>query len=162
MFSSTLQELHINVHFFDDCVFLLDGRLNQLRNLFINVFHILPLESPIDEKVSFEKKQRITIDWIFSQKKIVNLTSISLTCRNETLFYKEALLPHLHRILNLEELILNRFIGNKENFFDGNHLKKTIINHIPQLRQLALNIRSMIELNNFLHFSTIMKIFNVH
>ena len=72
LFSSTLQELHINVYFFADCVFLLDGRLNQLRNLFINVFHILPLKSPIDEKVSFEKKKkRITIDWIFSRKKLL-------------------------------------------------------------------------------------------
>lgn len=51
LFSSTLQELHVNVYLFDDCVFLLDGRLNQLCYLFINVFHILPLGSAIDDKV---------------------------------------------------------------------------------------------------------------
>ncbi|CAF4007548.1 unnamed protein product, partial [Rotaria sordida] len=31
IFSSTLVELHMNVYRFDDCLFLLDGRLNQLQ-----------------------------------------------------------------------------------------------------------------------------------
>ncbi|CAF4097701.1 unnamed protein product, partial [Rotaria sordida] len=40
-FSSTLVELHINVYYFDDCLYLLDGRLHQLHTLFVRVFHIL-------------------------------------------------------------------------------------------------------------------------
>ena len=69
LFSSTLQELHINVYFFDDCVFLLDGRLNQLCNLFINVFHILPLRSTIDDKVvSFEKRKEKQLIGFFLEK----------------------------------------------------------------------------------------------
>ena len=57
-------------------------------------------------------------------------------------------------MVNLEELILNLVIENEDKFFDGNDLKKTIINYMPQLHQLAFNIRSMVELNNFLHFPT--------
>jgi hypothetical protein len=52
MFCSTLVELHINVYFFDDCLFLLDGRFNQLRILLVNVFHIWRLRSTITNKVS--------------------------------------------------------------------------------------------------------------
>ena len=55
-------------------------------------------------------------------------------------------------MFNLEELILNIFIGSEENFFDGNDLKNTIINQMPRLRQLAFNIRSIVGSNNFLHF----------
>lgn len=57
LFSSTLQELHINVYYFDDCIHLLNGRLNQLCTLFINVIHIIPLRSFIDNKVSEEEKE---------------------------------------------------------------------------------------------------------
>lgn len=34
--SSTLLELHVNVQHFDDCLYLLDGRSNQLRVLHVN------------------------------------------------------------------------------------------------------------------------------
>jgi len=52
-FSSTLVELHINVYLFDDCLYLLDGRLSQLRTLFVHVFHIFPLGSFISDKVTY-------------------------------------------------------------------------------------------------------------
>ncbi len=57
MFSSTLLELHINVYYFDDCLYLLDGRFNQLRILFVNVFHIFPLRPTISNKVSYISKK---------------------------------------------------------------------------------------------------------
>ncbi|CAF1366169.1 unnamed protein product, partial [Rotaria magnacalcarata] len=38
--SSTLLELHVNVHSFTDCLYLLDGRFKQLRNCHVNIFHI--------------------------------------------------------------------------------------------------------------------------
>jgi len=57
MFSSTLVELHINMYLFSDCLYLLDGRFNQLRILFVNVFHIWPLRSTINNKVSYISKK---------------------------------------------------------------------------------------------------------
>ena len=50
--SSTLVELHININLFDDCLYLLDGRLSQLQKLFVNVWYIFPLQSPDIGKVS--------------------------------------------------------------------------------------------------------------
>jgi hypothetical protein len=55
--SSTLVELHMNIYLFDDCLFLLDGRFNQLRILFVTTFHIIPLQRTIINKVNcFERK----------------------------------------------------------------------------------------------------------
>lgn len=53
MFYSTLVELHINVYNFNDCLYLLDGRFNQLRILFVNAFYIWPLQSTIINQVSY-------------------------------------------------------------------------------------------------------------
>jgi hypothetical protein len=58
LFSSTLQELHINVYLFD-------GRLNQLCTLIINFFHVFPLRSSISDKVNYAKKKLITINRFF-------------------------------------------------------------------------------------------------
>ena len=67
-FCSTLVELHINVQFFDDCLYLLDGRLNQLRRFFVSA-HIISLPQPInDKRVSYEQKENKCIlqTWINS------------------------------------------------------------------------------------------------
>ncbi|CAF0866218.1 unnamed protein product [Adineta steineri] len=40
IFSQTLNELHINVETFNDCIYLLDGRLNKLHTLYIHVSNI--------------------------------------------------------------------------------------------------------------------------
>jgi hypothetical protein len=45
-YSSTLTELYINVEYFIDCLYLLDGCLNQLRTLHINVHLFLNSSSP--------------------------------------------------------------------------------------------------------------------
>jgi hypothetical protein len=37
VFSSVLLELHVKVDSFDDCLYLLDGRFNQLRTLYVNI-----------------------------------------------------------------------------------------------------------------------------
>jgi hypothetical protein len=49
-FSSTLVELCIGAYPFD-------GRFNQLRTLFVTVFHIFPLRSIINNKVSYGTKK---------------------------------------------------------------------------------------------------------
>ena len=63
MFSSTLVELHINVFSFEDCLYLLDGRFNQLRILIVDADFILsPKRAPINT-VSETNKRSSSIDW---------------------------------------------------------------------------------------------------
>jgi hypothetical protein len=44
MFSSTLVELHINTYFFEHCLYLLDGRFDQLRIFVVDIVHIWSLQ----------------------------------------------------------------------------------------------------------------------
>jgi hypothetical protein len=53
--SSILTELHINVETFNDCLYLLDGRLKQLTRLSVTVDHVPKSISIINSMVSLEK-----------------------------------------------------------------------------------------------------------
>jgi hypothetical protein len=50
--SSTLLELHVSLDDFDDCLYLLDGRFNQLHTLHVDVGFISTLILTIDNKVN--------------------------------------------------------------------------------------------------------------
>lgn len=50
-FSSTLLKLSIKVHRFDECLYLLDGRFNQLHTFDVKIFVILPVWSEINQQV---------------------------------------------------------------------------------------------------------------
>jgi hypothetical protein len=52
--SSTLLKLTISVLYFDDCLYLLDGRFNQLHTLRVDLFDIHQPDE-IENKVSFTK-----------------------------------------------------------------------------------------------------------
>jgi hypothetical protein len=52
VFSSSLLELHVNLHYFNDCLYLLDERFNQLRTLYVNIFAIMTPRLIIKNKVN--------------------------------------------------------------------------------------------------------------
>ncbi len=53
--SPILTHLYINVENFDDCLYLLDGRLRQLRTLCLNVYRIGRYSEIVHNTVSFYK-----------------------------------------------------------------------------------------------------------
>ncbi|CAF3996996.1 unnamed protein product [Rotaria sordida] len=53
VFSSTLLELRVKVTSVDDCLFLLDGRFNQLRAFYVDIASSLPKSNFKINKVSF-------------------------------------------------------------------------------------------------------------
>ena len=59
-FSSTLLELHLTVHLFDECLFLLDGRFSQLRVLVVTTARIYHPQRTMINKVSLREKTRST------------------------------------------------------------------------------------------------------
>ncbi|CAF3369713.1 unnamed protein product [Rotaria socialis] len=50
--SSTLLELHVTVNNFDDCLFLLDGRFNQLHTFYVNVTDMQSSQKTINNMVN--------------------------------------------------------------------------------------------------------------
>ncbi|CAM4834649.1 unnamed protein product [Rotaria magnacalcarata] len=131
--SSTLLKLKIRVQCFDDCLYLLDGRFNQLHTLCVDLTHI---NEP---------------DEIKNQGNLPNLKCFSLSCNFGTNHYDELIPPLLHRMPNLEQLGLYVAIF-VDTFIDGNHLKKNIINRMSRLNQFKFYIRSFVYIRNQVNF----------
>lgn len=53
--SSNLLELYVNVHAFQDCLALLDGRFNQLRTLHVNIDAAISSHGRHDKQVCYLK-----------------------------------------------------------------------------------------------------------
>ncbi|CAF1267161.1 unnamed protein product [Adineta steineri] len=86
---STLIELKINVATFNACLCLLDGHFDCLSKLTINV-----------GEIKCERKQ------INNETKLPKLKHFSLTSFDMIHDYDKYIIPLLHRMINLEELIL--------------------------------------------------------
>ncbi|CAF0883101.1 unnamed protein product [Rotaria sordida] len=132
--SSTLLKLIINVHSFDDCLYLLDGRFDQLHTLHVDLANTW------------------CPDEIINQGDLPNLKCFSLSCKLTTYDYNQAILPLLYRMSNLEELGLCLMVYVNKTFIDGNHLKTKIIKQMPRLNQFTFFITSFINIYNEMSF----------
>ncbi|CAF4618030.1 unnamed protein product [Rotaria sp. Silwood2] len=132
--SSTLLKLNIRVQCFEDCLYLLDGRFNQLHTLYVDIVDIYHQ------------------DQIENQGDLPNLKCFSLSCESTTSDYNKTIVPLLNRMSNLEELSLYLAVYDDETFIDGNHLKKNIINRMPRLNQFRFYIRSNMFIRNQMYF----------
>ncbi|CAF2981008.1 unnamed protein product [Rotaria sp. Silwood2] len=131
---STLLKLNIRVQCFEDCLYLLDGRFNQLHTLNVDVVDVY------------------YHDEIQNQGDLPNLKYFSLSSAYKTYHYNKTILPLLNRMSNLEELGLYLTVYVNETFIDGNHLKKNIINRMPRLNQFRFSINSIMCINNLIYF----------
>jgi hypothetical protein len=60
--SSTIIELHVYVSGFSDCLYLLDGRFNQLRTFYVNIRFIPPISQLMINKVSYFMRTIISLN----------------------------------------------------------------------------------------------------
>ncbi|CAF4443099.1 unnamed protein product, partial [Rotaria sp. Silwood2] len=123
--STNLLKLHVYLDTFTYCLYLLDGRFNQLHTFYANISVIL------SSNLSINNKEKLPI-----------LKCFSLHCDMTTCVYDELILPLLHRMMNLEKLDLNLIVDGRKTFVDGNDLKINIINHMSKLYKFTFNIRS--------------------
>ena len=124
--SSTLLYLDIKVQSYDDCLFLLDGRFNQLHTLIINVVN------------------SIDTGEVDNQNHLPNLKSFSLSC-NIMRFDEKIILSLLSRMSNVERLELYIMFNCQRRFIDGNYLKKNILNSMIKLIEFNFSIISRIS-----------------
>ncbi|CAF4898214.1 unnamed protein product [Rotaria sp. Silwood1] len=116
-------ELRVSLKRFIDCLYLLDGRFNQLHTLKVNIAFI-------------EQNSKIN-----NKEKLPNLRYFSLHCKNDTNYYDEEIKPLVQRMMNLETLNLI-FFCKRNKFIDGDELKTNIINYMPRLNKFTFNIFS--------------------
>ncbi|CAF2141767.1 unnamed protein product [Rotaria magnacalcarata] len=131
--SATLLKLNIRLQCFDDCLYLLDGRFNQLQILYVDLIHIRPPHE------------------IKNQGDLSNLKWFSLSCYIGTHYYDETILPLLYRMSNLEQLGLYLSVFVNKTFIDENHLKRNIINCMPRLSQFIFYFDSYMYTGNKLN-----------
>ncbi|CAF4384302.1 unnamed protein product [Rotaria sp. Silwood2] len=130
--SLTLTQLKINVKTFDACLYLLDGRLDNLSTLIIQV-----------SKIS---RTLLNID---KMKKLSKLKCFSLASFDYTFNYDDEIVPLLRRMINLEELILSLSIIRIDlTYIDGTHLYEEIRIHMPRLNKLIFSINTAIVKKN--------------
>ncbi|CAF4176758.1 unnamed protein product [Rotaria sp. Silwood2] len=151
--SSTLMKLNIVVNTFDDCLYLLDGRLECLSTLVIKIQRI--------------SRSVLNID---NTRKLLKFKYFSLTSVVHTIYYNEQIVPLLNRMINLEELTLFITIFRHDsNYIDGTHLYDEILIYMPQLNKFTFSIITEIFINNInidfpsndnIQFSFIKKGFN--
>ncbi|CAF1225193.1 unnamed protein product [Adineta steineri] len=122
--SSTLSKLIIRVESINDCLYLLDGRYNQLHTFHVDILGI-----------AFQNRT-------INQDHLPNLKCFSLSCADSTTHYDDAVLPLFRRMSNLEELTLCLTVWCQKAVIDGKHLKTNILKHMPQLNQFTFFIHS--------------------
>ncbi|CAF4179368.1 unnamed protein product [Adineta steineri] len=127
---STLLKLIVSVKIFDDCLYLLDGRYDQLHTFHVDLATILFPDDSIN------------------QDHLPNLKCFSLSCKMEIYAYDTAILPLLYRMSNLEELDLCLTACLQDTFIDGKHLKTKILKHMPRLNQFTFFIQSFNYISN--------------
>ncbi|CAF1170108.1 unnamed protein product [Adineta steineri] len=129
---STLMELKINVETFNDCLCLLNRHFDCLSKLTINV-----------REIKYERKQ------INNEIKFPKLKYFSLTSFSYTFHFDDYIIPLLHRMINLEELILFlSVIGNDSTLIDGIELHNQVSVHMSHLNKFVFSINTGIRIVN--------------
>ncbi|CAF1591048.1 unnamed protein product, partial [Adineta steineri] len=129
---STLMELKINVATINDCLCLLDGRFDSLSKLTINM-----------KKVGYELEKKN------NEIKLPKLKYFSLTSFSFIHHFDEYIIPLLHRMINLEELILFlTVIRTDSTFIDGIELYDQVLVHMSQLNKFIFSINTSVFIEN--------------
>ncbi|CAF2757379.1 unnamed protein product [Rotaria sp. Silwood2] len=126
--SSTVTELKITVSTFDDCLYLLDGRLQHLSILIIHIIEISDSSLNIDNTINLPK-----------------LKCLTLASYWYTYVYSNRIVPLLRRMLNLEALTLFlSIIGNELTYIDGTRLHNDFLINMPRLNKFIFSIHTHI------------------
>ncbi|CAF2346741.1 unnamed protein product [Rotaria sp. Silwood2] len=125
--SPILTHLYINLKTFDDCLYLLDGRLRKLTTLCVNVY-------------SIDEYSRI----VHNMDKLFNLKCFSLKSFFRFKQY-DRIVSLLRRMSNLEKLTLYLPIKGRNTVIDGTYVQHDILYYTPQLHSFTFYICTYVK-----------------
>jgi hypothetical protein len=116
-FCSTLQELHVNMDNYDTCLYLLDGRFNELDTFYVNISSIIWSKLNFTNLVGWKKNylwKRIDKNFRsifilychFFEEKLPNTKYFSLNIDSPLYYSDRSVILLLQRMANLEKLVL--------------------------------------------------------
>ncbi|CAF1287497.1 unnamed protein product, partial [Rotaria sordida] len=126
--SPILTHLYINVKTFDDCLYLLDGRLRQLTTLCVNIY-------------SIDEYSRI----VHNMDKLFNLKCFSLKSFVRFKQY-DKIVSLLRHMSYLEKLTLYLPIKGRNRVIDGTYVQHDILDYMPQLHSFTFYICTYVEM----------------
>ncbi|CAF3231911.1 unnamed protein product [Rotaria socialis] len=130
-FLSTIINLCIDVHTFDDCLCLLDCHLAYLRTLIVRIDNIQTcVLDPGGTVGIFFTPFCLTSVLLF--KALPNLKCFSPTASHSTTTYDSHIVPLLRRMAHLKELILYLIVDERSTFIDGTRFENEILIHMQQ------------------------------
>ncbi|CAF4928919.1 unnamed protein product [Rotaria sp. Silwood1] len=125
--SPILTHLYINVKTFDDCLYLLDGRLRKLTTLCVNVY-------------SIDEYSRI----VHNMDKLFNLKCFSLKSFFRFKQY-DKIVSLLRHMSYLEKLTLYLSIEGRNTVIDGTYVQHDILDYMPQLDSFTFYICTYVK-----------------
>ncbi|CAF4230497.1 unnamed protein product, partial [Adineta steineri] len=127
----------ISVDTFDDCLCLLDGRLEQIRSFTVRIYRI----------------RRSTMGNNNQQTTLCNLKEFSLTSYLHTTAYDYRILPLLRRMPNLKTLTFGLNIV-RLTVIDGLHLNEELLIHMTYLNKFIFHICTVLPVFEAKYFLT--------
>ncbi|CAM4840020.1 unnamed protein product, partial [Rotaria magnacalcarata] len=135
--SSSIVHLNIKMNNFDDCRYLLDGRLTQLHTFIANIDYIY---DPVLMRINPSKIKKISSNIKINTSTLLKLKCFSLYAYLPTNEFDNEVVPFLRRMLHLEKLTLSLGIRGRTSFIDGTHLDNCILSRLPHLHTFVFNI----------------------
>ncbi|CAF3286177.1 unnamed protein product [Rotaria socialis] len=126
--SSILTHLYINVKTFDDCVYLLDGRLRKLTTLYVNVYAIDKSSGIVQNTDKLFNLKCFTLKSLFRFEQYDNIVSL------------------LRRMSYLEKLTLYLRIESRNRVIDGTYVQHDILDNMPQLDSFTFYICTYVDM----------------
>ncbi|CAF1287567.1 unnamed protein product [Rotaria sordida] len=126
--SPILTHLYINVDNFDDCLYLLDGRLRQLTTLCVTVYTV-----------------KSSSEIVHNMDKLCNLKYFSLKVSDLFEAY-DKISSLFRRMSNLEKLTLNIAVRRRNRVIDGTDIQHDIFDCMPQLHSFTFCICAYVEM----------------
>ncbi|CAF0910116.1 unnamed protein product [Rotaria sordida] len=129
--SSNLTKLRVTVDSFGDCLYLLDGRLNQLSTFIVIIVNV---------------KDNSSMG--FNSNDLPNLKCFSLKYESLTNEYDNQVIPLLRRMYNLQDLTLYIQIDERNRFVDGIQLENDILIYLSKLQTFVFYICTFTSTNH--------------
>ncbi|CAF1495979.1 unnamed protein product [Adineta steineri] len=126
-FSPILTHLSISVNTFDDCLYLLDGRLKQLIMLSVIVYVIDNSSATVHNMDNLPNLKCFSLKSFLRFKQYDKIVSL------------------LHRMPFLEKLSLYLRVKGRNRVIDGTYIQHDILDYIPQLHSFTFYISTFIN-----------------
>ncbi|UJR19932.1 hypothetical protein I4U23_023064 [Adineta vaga] len=136
-YSSSIVHLRIKMQNIDDCIYLLDGRLSQLKTSIIILTYV---HNPVQIRLRSQRIIRHSLKIMDNMTNLIQLKCFSIHAYHRTAEFDSLVVPLLRRMTHLEQLTLSLRVAGKGSIIDGTYLNNYILSQMPRLHTFHFDI----------------------